>query len=159
MSLDRRSLLRLAALASAIAPLCGFVEAPMPQKWQHIENNDPHWTILNGARVASDEKRGLMIATFTDLIRKMDGQTLTIGGFLLPLDTRASFTNFVLTRRNTSCPFCPPNEVTEAIQVFAEQPVAYTMDEFEVTGRFAAIAESSAGLFYRLNNARVRRIS
>lgn len=156
--MNRRTLLRLGLTAGALPLLGALTPQQMPQSWipGHVQNNDPSWGVLNGAQVAIDEHRGTMTASFTDMIRHMDQHDLTIGGFLLPLDSRQQFTHFVLTRRNSSCPFCPPNLPTEAIEVFATTPLEYSPDEFLVSGRLQIATESTEGLFYRLNNAHVR---
>ena len=99
-----------------------------------------------------------MKAAFTPDIRALEGKPFRIGGFMLPLDTRSSFTHFVLTRRNTTCSFCPPNELTEAIEIFAVSDLTFTADEYVVSGVFETIADSAEGLFYRLRDARVERL-
>jgi hypothetical protein len=166
--MNRRLFLRSAFLVgSAAASLSAFAPPPganagagagAGQTWipGHIENNDPTWSVLNTAQTAIDEAHGTMTANFTDPIRHMDGQQLTIGGFLMPLDSRQQFTHFVLTRRNSSCPFCPPNLPTEAIEVFASTPLTYGPDEYAITGRFQIVASSAEGLFYRITNASTR---
>ena len=108
--MNRRLFLQSSFLLGSSLCLMGLTTQSMPQTWVpgHVENNDPSWGILNGAQVAVDEAHGVMTAQFTDMIRHMQGRTLTIGGFLMPLDSRAQFTHFVLTRRNSSCLFCPP---------------------------------------------------
>src|SRR4051812_48668764 len=103
--MNRRFFLRLATVWVAAAGAGVAMPAyAVQQTWVpgHVVNNDPTWSILNGAQVAIDESRGTMTAQFTDPIRHMDGQALTIGGFVMPLDSRARFTHFVLTRRNSS---------------------------------------------------------
>ena len=112
--------------------------------------------LFKEAQVAINEGNGSMTAQFTDPIRQLSGQPVTIGGFVMPLDSRARFTHFVLTRRNSSCPFCPPNLPTEAIEVFSAQPLEYGPDEYAVNGHFQIIQESSEGLFYRITAASVQ---
>lgn len=156
--MNRRALLQTGMGGMAMLFAGGLSEQQMPRQWlpDHIESTDPLWGMLQGAVVGIDEARGLMTATFNDIIQRMDGRPLSIGGFLMPLDARQRFTHFVLTRRNSSCPFCPPNEPTEAIEVMAEQAMEYAPNEFVVSGQFHVVGESSEGLFYRLSNARVR---
>src|SRR5215813_11160464 len=98
--MNRRLFLRSAFLFGSAASLTAFAPPPSSpngngegQTWiaGHIENNDPTWTVLNGAQTAIDEAHGTMTANFTDPIRHMDGQQLTIGGFLMPLDSRQQF--------------------------------------------------------------------
>lgn len=156
--MNRRLFLQSSLIVGAMPLLMALTPQPMPQAWVpgHVQNNDPNWGVLNGAQVAVDEARGLMTAQFTDAIRGMQGHSLTIGGFLMPLDANAAFTHFVLTRRNSSCPFCPPNLPTEAIEVFAARPLEYGPDEYSVSGTLQLVQTSADGLFYRMANASVR---
>ncbi|MFO1237174.1 MAG: hypothetical protein U1F24_09210 [Alphaproteobacteria bacterium] len=158
--MDRRAFLKAGAMLAASLPLAAFIEQEMPDPAApvHIQNDDPGWAILNGATLTVDEARGLMKAAFTPDIRALEGKPFRIGGFMLPLDTRSSFTHFVLTRRNTTCSFCPPNELTEAIEIFAVSELTFTADEYVVSGVFETIADSAEGLFYRLRDARVERL-
>jgi hypothetical protein len=61
----------------------------------------------------------------------------------------------MLVRRNTGCPFCPPNAPTEALEVFSQKPVRYTGEEIVMTGRLKLVGASSEGLFFQLKDADV----
>lgn len=156
--MKRRTFLQIGLVGGGAVLSGGLGFQEMPAQWapDHVESDDPSWRLLSGAQWSIDEARGLMTANFTDLIRRMDGHDLTISGFLMPLDARRRFTHFVLTRRNSSCPFCPPNEPTDAIEVFGTQNLEFTADPYVVSGRFQIVSESSDGLFYRLSAASVR---
>lgn len=155
--IDRRQFLMRAGLVVPGLALAGFTpqEMPDPAAPVHIQNDDPGWSILNRAKVSIDEAKGYMVAAFDDAARALDGKPFTIGGFMLPLDASQSFNHFVLTRRNTTCAFCPPNEPTEAIEIFTDQTLAFTQDEYRVSGVLELIAEASEGLFYRMHGAKV----
>jgi len=155
MTLDRRSFLIRAGLVVPGLALTGFTQQEMPDPGApvHIQNDDPGWTILNRAKVSIDEAKGLMTAVFDDAAKAMDGKPFTIGGFMLPLDASQSFTHFVLTRRNTTCAFCPPNEPTEAIEIFTDTELSFTQDEYRVAGTLELVGEASWGLFYRIHDA------
>lgn len=157
MTMDRRQFLVRAGLAVPAFSLMGFTtqEMPDPAAPVHIQNDDPGWTILNRAKVSVDEQKGFMVAAFDDAAKALDGKPFTIGGFMLPLDASQSFTHFVLTRRNTTCAFCPPNEPTEAIEIFTDRALSFTQDEYRVSGVLELVAEASDGLFYRMRNATV----
>lgn len=159
--IDRRGMLRGLVLGPSAFVLMAWIEQERPDLGAplHIQNNDPYWGILNSAPVSIDEKRGLMVASFNDRIVAMNGARISIGGFLLPLDAEQSFDHFVLTRRNSTCAFCPPNEPTEAIEVFAGQTMEFSADEFTVTGIFEAVGEATDGLFYRLRDATVEKLA
>jgi hypothetical protein len=148
----------MAFVGGSVVCLCGLQEQQAPPGWipGHVVSVDPLWNTLYGARVTYDEARGLLVASFSEVIRRMNGEQATISGFVLPFESSRRFRHFALTRRNSSCPFCTPNEPTEAVEVFAATPIEYTPDEYRATGRFEIVAESGEGLFYRLHDARVR---
>ena len=156
--MNRREFLKTSILGGSAAGLLAFQpdDRPVPYIPGHVESTDPLWGILHGAKVTIDDKRGLMTAEFTDVIKKLDGEIFTIGGFILPIDSKPKFSHFILTRRNSSCPFCPPNEPTEAIEIFATQALEYTPNDVTITGKMKLVAESDAGLFYQLSDAIVR---
>lgn len=157
--MNRRAMLKLACLGPAWLAAGGFIIEPAPGDWSphQRESSDPLWPVLNGAALDYDPARGVMTARFTDAIRRMDGRTITVTGFFMPLDPRPASAHFLLTRRNSACPFCPGNEPTEAIEIFASQPFGFSRDPLEATGRFQLVSESADGLFYRLHNAQVKR--
>lgn len=140
----------------AVLVLCAFDGAPaLTYNPQHFQNNDPIWDQLNRTTIKADADRGVYEAAFPDELKAKRGQPVQIAGFILPLEASASSAHFSLVRRNTGCPFCPPNAPTEAVEVFARAPVHYTGEEVRMTGRFQLVASSADGLFYRLEDAAV----
>ncbi len=85
----------------------------------------------------------------------MENTEFDITGYMLPVEPTTHSAHFVLTRRSAGCPFCPPNEPTEAIEIFSDKPVDYTQAPITITGRLHLVATSETGLFYRLDHARV----
>jgi hypothetical protein len=148
MIFDRRALL----LSPLALGLCGFTTQPMAQQWNggHPESLDPTWNLLNMAKVAVDGKAGLMTAQFTDDLKEMAGKTVKIEGFMLPLSPAQKTIHFVLTRRNSGCPFCPPNQPTEAVEVQATRPIKMTNDLITISGNFTLQKSSDMGMFYQL---------
>jgi len=61
-----------------------------------------------------------------------------------------------LLRRSPGCPFCPPSEATEVVEVMSTKAIAPTADLIIVEGRLKLVAESSQGFFYRLEGAVVK---
>jgi hypothetical protein len=149
----------LAAFTAGVAALglCGFSIQQTPLQFNpgHYENNDPAWTLLNEAAVTLDNRKGEYKAAFPSDLMTLQEKPFTISGFMLPLGPATQSAHFALVRRNTACPFCPPNTPTEAIEIFSPSLVKYTGEEVSVTGRLTLVASSSMGLFYRLDDARV----
>ena len=139
--------------APLIVGLCAFQAPKLSYNPQHYVNNDPVWDELNAAVVKADFRRGVYEARFPKALEARRGKPVRIAGFILPLEASPTSAHFSLVRRNTGCPFCPPNAPTEAVEVFARRPVAYTGEEVTVTGRLQLVSSSADGLFYRLDDA------
>lgn len=115
--------------------------------------DDLRWVILHDARISADNAKGVYIATFGKDMASLEGRPFSIIGYMLPVEKNLDSPHFVLTRRSSGCPFCPPNEPTEAIEIFATRPVAYTQAPIAVAGKLHLVRSSAEGLFYRLDQA------
>lgn len=115
--------------------------------------DDRRWLIFAQASITADDARGVYVATFPPAIRRLNGARVTITGYMLPLEPSTLATHFVLTRRSTGCPFCPPNEPAEAIEIRAQRPLRYTQQPTSLSGRLRLVTQSATGLFYRLEAA------
>ncbi|MGC1301042.1 MAG: hypothetical protein WA840_01600 [Caulobacteraceae bacterium] len=151
-----RAMAGMGAAAAAVA-LCGFVTLPLTPAQQamvnHYTNNDPAWTILRDARIDEDVAKGVLNAAFGPKLEALDGKPFRISGYMTPLETSMRTRRFVVTRRDTTCPFCPPNEPTEAVEVRLDASTTFTHEEVAVSGRLELVGSSDKGLFYRLTGA------
>lgn len=159
VSLSARRVLALAvALLGAGA---GGVAAAQPLTAQqqalaaHYTNNDPQWALLAKTGVKEDRAKGLLTATFPPSVQALNGRTFRISGFISPLESSSSTRHFIVTRRSTTCPFCPPNAPTEAVEVKLDAPTRQTDEEIVVLGRLSLVSASDEGLFYVLSGAKV----
>lgn len=131
------------------------------QKWGPNGNgtlkheDDLQWVMFHDARITADQKAGIYTATFSPMLLKMDNQNLVITGYVLPLNPMSATTHFILTRRSPACPFCPPNEPTEAIEIFSQAFVKPTDAPITVEGRLHFVSHSEQGLFFRIDSAKV----
>jgi hypothetical protein len=150
--------LALTGLAAAVA-LTGLCAADAPPTLtydpNHYQNNDPLWEILNQTLVTADTAKGEYTAKFPRVLMAREDKPIRITGFILPLEPKSYSAHFMLVRRNTGCPFCPPNAPTEAVEIFATKPFQYMGEEIAVTGRLKLVSASSEGLFYQINGAEV----
>ena len=141
-----------AAVAAVV--VCGFQPQALPPGFAgHIEAPEVLWDVLATATVKADTAKGVYRATFPDAVKGYEGASIKISGFFLPIETSTKPRHFALSRRNLGCPFCPPSQPTEVIEVMATQGVAPNSDLITVEGRLRLVAESSQGLFYRLEGA------
>jgi hypothetical protein len=153
MPLDRRTLL----LSPLALGLMALNQQPLPQQWNggHPESFDPTWNLLATAKVAVDAKSGLMTADFTPDVRRLEGKTMKIEGFMLPLEMGRASIHFALTRRNSGCPFCPPSQPTEAVEIMTTTLVKLTADLITLSGVLYLHPSSDQGMFYQLRQAEV----
>lgn len=117
--------------------------------------DDLQWVFFHDAKITADNVKGEYRAVFGPTLGKMEGIKFTITGYMLPVEATTNSAHFVLTRRSTGCPFCPPNEPTEAIEIFAQKPIAYTQSPVMIVGRLHLVGRSDGGLFYQLKDARI----
>ena len=117
--------------------------------------DDTRWLDLHDAKVTANTAAGIYSARFGPTLQQMDKQPFVITGFMMPIGIDIATNRFVLTRRSASCPFCPPNEPPEAIEVFSQNFVDYTNGTVTVSGKLHLVANSERGMFYRLDAAKV----
>ena len=150
---------RMMSIGALAAGLCAFTTQPLTASQQalaaHYTNNDPGWTLLRQASVTEDRAKGLLTARFTPELEKLSGRPFQISGFMTPLEASNQTRHFIITRRSTTCPFCPPNEPTEAVEVRLDQPTSFSNEEVVVSGRMTLVTASDEGLFYSLSTARM----
>ena len=158
--MKRLILATVAALAAPVAAPAQFYSGGSAQ-WGPNGNgtldheDDLRWVTFHGAKIAADEAKGEYTAAFPPELKREEGAAYTITGYMLPVEPNMSAPHFVLTRRSTGCPFCPPNEPSEAIEIFASRPVEYTQAPVTVSGKLHLVARSARGLFFRIDGAKV----
>ena len=158
----RRAFAMLALGAGALLMTGGLVKvAPTTAQQkliaQHYTNNDPIWGVLTSAVVSEDRAKGQLDAVFPPAVAALKGTTVTVSGFMTPLEAQPRVRHFILTRRSTVCPFCPPNAPSEAVEVRLDTPVPVTAEELTVAGRLDLVSASDEGLFYALAAAKPAR--
>lgn len=161
--MDRRSLIIGSAKAMGVAGAFGLTTAfrldavPKAYIQGHVESDDPTWDLLSNLELTPSLARGVDQARFSETLQRLAGKPFTVRGFMLQLTASPYFTHFVITRRNSSCAFCPPNGPGEAVEVFVPRQTAYSAHEYAVTGTLQLYNNPSTGLYYRLANAVARR--
>lgn len=155
----RRTLAALALGAGVFVLTGGLVKvAPTTAQQkliaQHYTNNDPIWGVLTSAVVSEDRAKGSFDASFPPAVSRLAGSQVQVSGFMTPLEAEGRVRHFILTRRSTVCPFCPPNSPSEAVEVRLTTPLPVTDEEVTVVGRMALTPASDEGLFYTLADAK-----
>jgi hypothetical protein len=124
-----------------------FKESRLP------ESNDEMWTILGKTKILVDEEKWTYSAIHPQEVKDLKGKTITISGFMLPLEPTEKFRHFLLSKQIPTCPFCPPGEPNEVIEVYAKKPTRWIEDMTTYSGTFVLINDGEKGLFFRMIEA------
>jgi len=137
------------AVASILAtiPLVIRSQNAIPQSENKL------WETLATSPVKMDYKKLRYHIDYSPEVKALDGKTLTIDGYMMPLEATPHFTHFLLTKRSPSCPYCPPGRPNEIIEVFLTKPMAWDERMVTITGIMALTDQAQLGLFYQLKNA------
>ena len=113
------------------------------------------WSVLRTTVVKVDDRAGRFTASHPAPVRALAGQTLTITGFMLPLEPAAKVSHFLLSKYTPVCAFCPPGEPNEVVEVNTARPIAVDTKMISVTGVFALQNNGDNGLFFKLSGASI----
>src|SRR5579872_6240370 len=95
-----------AAVASpALAPLG---QAPGEREvQQHLPKSTAAlWAVLHHSKVGEDEAHGRFTIAFSPDVKALVGRTVTLTGFMLPLDEAQNTRHFLLSKYTPVCFFC-----------------------------------------------------
>ena len=123
------------------------VQSGLPQ------SKDEIWVVFAKCKVHLDKKNFVYTMDFTDEVKAMVDKPLTVSGFMLPLESKEKFTHYLLSKRTPTCPFCPPGEPNEIVEVFSKKPVSWDEGIVVVTGTMKLAEKSENGMFFQLKDA------
>ena len=156
---DEHSLDEAQNADASAAPSGDYFGQPLAEReaQQHLpQAHDGLWRTLVTTRIHEDVEHGLYTATHSDAVRALVGQSVTLSGFVMPLETSEHFRHFILTRYTPVCPFCPPGAPNEVVEVWSNQPITATNDLVRVSGQFSLTNNGEKGLFFQLRDARLQ---
>ncbi len=119
------------------------------------QSRDLTWKTLVTTKITEDDRRGIFLAKHSDTVRALVGQTLSISGFLMPLDVEPHTRHFLLTRYTPVCEFCPPGAPNEVVEIYLNKAIAQTYDMVRISGRFGLTNNAEKGMFFQLLGASV----
>ena len=119
-------------------------------------SKDNMWTTLGKTKVSLDEKEYTYTAKYPPEVKALNGKQITIKGFMLPIEATEKFKHFILSERTPTCPYCPPGEPNEIVEIFTAKPVKWNEGLITVTGKFALINNQNFGMFFKIDNAAVK---
>lgn len=114
---------------------------------------NPLWGRLAHCPSHFDTKTALYSISLSSEVKAMDGQEVTVNGFVLPLDGSDQTRHFLLTKRTPVCMYCPPGEPNEVIEVTSKQPVEWNDNLVTLRGRFTLVNNGEKAIFFALTDA------
>ncbi|MDF0490333.1 DUF3299 domain-containing protein [Sphingomonas sp. H39-1-10] len=120
------------------------------------QGRSPLWATLRQTKIGVNEAQGLFTASYPAPVKALSGKTVSLAGFIMPLDAQTRGTHFLLSKYTPVCSFCPPGEPNEVIEVRTAKPVAFVQKLVTVTGRFALQNNGEQGLFFQMAGATVQ---
>lgn len=159
----RQAAAAAAGLALAAAALAQPQDLPIPGQgpgyhdprsaFKPIEEREGvvPWRLLS--MVTTKVVSNRVVPTFPDPVKALDGTTVKLQGFMLPLEPGERQRHFLLSGVPTTCSFCVPAGPEGLVEVRTKTPVRYTVEAITIEGRMAVLANDPYGLFYRITDA------
>lgn len=151
--------MRTYLLLPLLLVLSGFSSQPEEERKlqaQLPQSQDAAWNDFIACKVKADSKNFTYSITYTPAIRALEGKTVSISGFMLPLEATEKFKHFLLSKRTPTCGFCPPGEPNEVFEVFAKKPVTWDEKLVVTTGTLKLTNQAEKGIFFQLKDAEVK---
>ena len=105
-----------------------------------------------------DEFLGFKIdkPVFSAPIKQMEGEEITIKGYIIPVEGYKSHTEFIFSAfPYNMCFFCGGAGPETVMEVLAAEPVKYTAESVTLSGKLVLNADDINSLMYKLEDARL----
>jgi hypothetical protein len=109
------------------------------------------WSLLS--RTAIRKVDGKLAPDFPSALRPLNGRTVKVQGYLLPLEAGQAHKRFLLSAWSPSCPFCVTAGPEAMVEVKSKHAVKYSLEPVVVQGRLELLENDPSGMFYRLVDA------
>ena len=91
--------------------------------------------------------------TYIPGVKAMNGKTVTISGFMLPLESKDKFSHFLLGKNAPTCAYCPPSGPNEVVEVFSSRPMMWKENLITISGTLILVKDGSKGVFFQMKDA------
>lgn len=104
--------------------------------------------------------KGNYEAVFTDEIKKLDGKTVEIQGFMFPLRLGSEGSEEFLLASNpiSGCFYCAPGSSNSLVMVYPEDKIEFRFDPVVLEGTFELVPDDFYGLVYQLKNVELKQV-
>jgi hypothetical protein len=71
----------------------------------------------------------------------------------MPMEAKEKSTHFLLSRRATTCTFCPPGEPNEIIEVFSSKPMRWRENLVTISGSLVLLNDGKNEILFQMKDA------
>ena len=124
----------------------------------NMAQTDNVWKSLSKItyRKEYDELMGFKIdkPVFSDAIKSMEGKTITVKGYIIPVEGYKSHKEFIFSAFPYSmCFFCGGAGPETVMEVSAKEPVKYTTEQVTLTGTLRLNSDDINRLMFKIEHA------
>ena len=116
---------------------------------------DPLWDKLYQCKISFSNTNHKFSVKLTDDVKALNGQTVTLKGFMYPLSFEEKQKTILLSKRTPVCFFCPPGEPNELLSVEFAKSETLSSDVVTLKGTFVLENKQDEGIFFALKDASV----
>jgi hypothetical protein len=118
--------------------------------------NDALWTKLINCKLDYNEENGVYSIKLTPEVKALDGRTVTLRGFVLPMDGSDRTKHFLISRNTPVCMYCPPGQPNEVVEVYSSRAITWTSKVVAVTGKLNLVNDQEQAIFFKIEGAEVK---
>ncbi len=119
------------------------------------DHDSVSWKMLAHAQVKNSGQRSMHIDYAKD-VAALDGKTITITGYMFPLQNSDDQSHFLLSAYPPSCPYCLPAGPAELIEINDCAALRFTYEPIALEGKMQLLQKGEDlkdGMFYRMSKA------
>lgn len=118
-----------------------------------VAQEEVSWQTL--ARVKYSQEGNNWVASFDASIQALNGKTVTVEGFMIPLDQSSVQRNFLLSAVPLAdCQYCTPETAASMIEIQAVEGIEFGYDLIKITGSMELLKDDPMGMLYRISEAK-----
>jgi hypothetical protein len=122
-----------------------------PHLPRSMQSDDFLWELFARCELKTNRDYSNSISYLPD-VKAMNGKKITISGFMVPIESKEKFGHFLLSRRAPSCPFCPPAEPNEMMEVFSAKPVRWQENLVTLSGTLILVNDAKREIFFQMQD-------
>ncbi|MCS7019725.1 MAG: DUF3299 domain-containing protein [Cytophagales bacterium] len=118
----------------------------------HKEKSATLWEVLR--KVEYEQTEAFYKARFSNELQALEGKQVSLKGFMIPLEENNESQHFVLSYfPYASCFFCGGGGPESVVEIFAQQPIAFTDKPLTIRGKLQLNRDNPEKLFFAITEA------